>query len=173
MTAQQNEMVAVLGAGGTMGLPMARNIKQAGIDVRAWNRSRDKAEPLTGDGVEVLDTPGDAAAGATIVVTILSDADAVIETAEAALKPAGDDVIWLQMSTIGEEGTERCLELAGELGVAFIDAPVLGTKQPAEQGKLVVLASGAERGANREFNRSSTRSPRRRSGSARPGPAPG
>ncbi len=144
MTVQQNEMVAVLGAGGTMGLPMTRNIKQAGIEVRAWNRSRAKAEPLAGDGVEIFDTPGDAAAGATIVITILSDADAVIETAKAAIKPAGDDVVWLQMSTIGEEGTERCLELAGELGVALVDAPVLGTKQPAEQGKLVVLASGAE-----------------------------
>jgi 3-hydroxyisobutyrate dehydrogenase len=144
MTKQQNETVAVLGAGGTMGLPMARNIKQAGIEVRGWNRSKDKAQPLAEDGVEIFDAPGDAADGATIVLTILSDADAVIETAKAALKPAGDNVIWLQMSTIGEAGTERCLELAGELGVTFVDAPVLGTKQPAEQGKLVVLASGAE-----------------------------
>ncbi len=144
MDKQQNETVAVLGAGGTMGLPMARNIKRAGIDVRAWNRSREKAEPLTGDGIAVLDSPGDAADGATIVVTILSDADAVIEIAKAALKPASSDVIWLQMSTVGETGTGACIELADELGVTFIDAPVLGTKQPAEQGKLVVLGSGPE-----------------------------
>lgn len=48
------------------------------------------------------------------------------------------------MSTIGEEGTERCRELASQHGIDFFDAPVLGTKQPAEQGKLVVLASGPE-----------------------------
>jgi 3-hydroxyisobutyrate dehydrogenase len=148
---EQNETVAVLGAGGTMGLPMARNIKQAGIEVRAWNRSTEKAQPLGDDGIEIFDTPKEAAAGASIVLSILSDADAVLETAEAALETAeaalesaDDKVIWLQMSTIGEAGTERCIDLAGERGVAFIDAPVLGTKQPAEQGKLVVLASGAE-----------------------------
>ena len=50
--------------------------------------------------------------------------------------------MWLQMSTLGEAGTERCLELARERGVTLLDAPVLGTKGPAEEGKLVVLASG-------------------------------
>jgi 3-hydroxyisobutyrate dehydrogenase len=54
------------------------------------------------------------------------------------------DAVWLQMSTIGEAGTERCAELARARGLAFIDAPVLGTRQPAEEGKLVVLASGPE-----------------------------
>jgi 3-hydroxyisobutyrate dehydrogenase len=144
MTKQQSEKVAVLGAGGTMGLPIARNLKQAGLEVRAWNRSREKAAPLADDGIEIFNTANDAADDATIVLTMLSDADAVIETAKAAVKSAGDDVIWLQMSTIGEAGTERCIELAAERGVTFIDAPVLGTKQPAEQGKLVVLASGPE-----------------------------
>lgn len=46
----ESETVAVLGAGGTMGVPIARNIARAGIPVRAWNRSRDKAEPLAADG---------------------------------------------------------------------------------------------------------------------------
>ncbi len=50
--------------------------------------------------------------------------------------------IWLQTSTIGEAGTERCADLAGQHEIPFVDAPVLGTRQPAEQGKLVVLASG-------------------------------
>ena len=63
------ETVAVLGAGGTMGFAMARNIARAGIAVRAWNRSRDKAEPLAADGAYLADTPADAAAGAGIVLT--------------------------------------------------------------------------------------------------------
>ena len=56
--------VAVLGAGGIMGFPMARNIARAGIEVRAWNRSRDKADPLADDGVTVVDTPAEAVRGA-------------------------------------------------------------------------------------------------------------
>jgi 3-hydroxyisobutyrate dehydrogenase len=55
-----------------------------------------------------------------------------------------DDATWLQMSTIGIEGTDRCIAVAAERGIAFLDAPVLGTKAPAEQGTLVVLASGPE-----------------------------
>jgi 3-hydroxyisobutyrate dehydrogenase len=59
------ETVAVLGTGGTMGFPMARNIVRAGIGVRVWNQSRDKAEPLAGEGAYIADTPADAAAGST------------------------------------------------------------------------------------------------------------
>ena len=135
--------VAVLGAGGTMGRPMARNLAQAGLDVRAWNRSPEKARPLESDGVQLLDSPAAAAQGADIVVTMLADTDAVLESVSPALGAAGADVLWLQMSTVGEEGIERCLALARERGVGILDAPVLGTKQPAEDGALVVLASGA------------------------------
>jgi 3-hydroxyisobutyrate dehydrogenase len=86
--------------------------------------------------------------GAGVILTILSDADAVLEAVEgdagALAGDPADGALWLQMSTIGERGTARCAEIAGERGLAFVDAPVLGTKQPAEQGKLVVLASGPE-----------------------------
>jgi 3-hydroxyisobutyrate dehydrogenase len=143
----RGETVAVLGAGGTMGLPMARNIAGAGIEVRAWNRSHEKVEPLTDDGVEVVGTAADATSGATVVLTILSDADAVVSSMEGpdgALAGAGDGAIWLQMSTIGIEGIERCATLASDKGLVLVDAPVVGTKQPAEQGKLVVLASGPD-----------------------------
>jgi 3-hydroxyisobutyrate dehydrogenase len=135
--------IAVLGAGGTMGLPIARNLARAGFNVRAWNRSVEKAEPLSGDGVEVCDSPAQAASQADAVLTMLADADAVIESMTDALEET-DHAVWLQMSTIGERGTERCLELADERGLRFLDAPVLGTKQPAEEAKLVILASGPE-----------------------------
>jgi 3-hydroxyisobutyrate dehydrogenase len=142
MTDQQ--AVAVLGAGGTMGFAMARNLARAGFPVRAWNRSRDKAEPLADDGATVADSPAGAVEGAGILLTMLSDGDAVLEAAEAALQEPPEALIWLQMSTIGEAGTERCAELAERHGVTFVDAPVSGTKEPAEEGKLVVLASGPE-----------------------------
>jgi 3-hydroxyisobutyrate dehydrogenase len=139
--------VAVLGAGGTMGFAMARNVARAGMQVRAWNRTRGKAAPLAADGARVLDTPAEAADGADVILTMLSDADAVIGAMDGdggALGAAGDGAIWLQTSTIGEAGTERCAALARERGVAFVDAPVLGTRKPAEDGALVVLASGPD-----------------------------
>jgi 3-hydroxyisobutyrate dehydrogenase len=140
------QTIAVLGAGGLMGLPMARNLARDSYAVRAWNRSREKAEPLTEDGVEVFGSPAEAAHGADVVLTMLADADSVVQTAQDALSAdLADHAIWLQMSTVGERGTERCIELAGKHDLEFIDAPVLGTKAPAEQGKLVVLASGPDR----------------------------
>jgi 3-hydroxyisobutyrate dehydrogenase len=137
----KSETVAVLGAGGTMGRPMARHIAGAGMEVRAWNRTREKAEPLAEHGVEVLDTAAEASDGASIVLTILSDADAVLSTMEDT---DFRDGLWLQMSTIGIEGTERCAGLAEQRGLALVDAPVVGTKKPAEEGKLTVLASGPD-----------------------------
>jgi 3-hydroxyisobutyrate dehydrogenase len=144
MTAQLR--LAVLGAGSTMGLPMARNLVRAGFDVRAWNRTREKAQPLSDDGAQVFDTAREAVGGADVILTVLSDADAVIDAVEDAIAGArpSADAVWLQMSTIGEVATERCAEVAGAHGLTLIDAPVLGTKQPAEQGKLVILASGPE-----------------------------
>ena len=136
--------VAVLGAGGTMGLPMARHIARAGMRVRAWNRTSEKARPLEADGAEVFETAADAAHGADVIVTMLADADAVLDAIEDAVTRPREGTIWLQMSTIGEVGIDRCAELADAQGLTLIDAPVLGTKQPAEEGKLVVLASGPE-----------------------------
>lgn len=139
------QTIAVLGAGGLMGFAMSRNLARDGYAIRAWNRSRDKAEPLADDGAQVLDTAAEAAHGADVVLTMLADADVVTSAMQDALSgdPAGE-AIWLQMSTTGIEGTERCAQLAHEHGVTFVDAPVLGTKAPAEEGKLVVLASGPQ-----------------------------
>jgi 3-hydroxyisobutyrate dehydrogenase len=153
MTATQTqavstETVAVLGAGGTMGFPIARNIARAGMPVRVWNRSRDKAEPLAADGAVIADTPADAARGAAIVITMLADEDTVttaMDGPDGALSVMpGGTALWVQMSTIGEAATKRCAELANRAGVGFVDAPVLGTRQPAEERKLVVLESGPE-----------------------------
>jgi 3-hydroxyisobutyrate dehydrogenase len=139
-----NERVAILGAGSTMGFPMARNIAKAGIETAAWNRSTEKAKPLGDHGLDVADSPSQCVSGATIVLTMLSDGDAVTSVIEPVLGELADNAIWLQMSTIGESASERSAQLAQQHGVTLIDAPVLGTKQPAEDGKLVVLASGPE-----------------------------
>jgi 3-hydroxyisobutyrate dehydrogenase len=133
--------IAFLGTG-TMGLPMARNLLRAGQDIHAWNRTAERAQPLTENGADVARTPAEAARGADILITMLSDSDAVLESAREALEVLDDKALWLQMSTIGLAGTDRCAELAAEAGVTLVDAPVLGTREPAEQRKLVILASG-------------------------------
>ncbi len=133
--------VALLGTG-IMGVPIGRNLLEAGFDVRAWNRSRDKAEPLAAAGATLGDGPADAVAGADAIVTMLSDADAVVAVTDGAFGAADDDAIWLQMSTVGVAGTERLTARAAEAGLAYVDCPVLGTRKPAEDGELVVLASG-------------------------------
>lgn len=135
--------LAFLGTG-TMGLPMARNLAGAGFEIRAWNRTPERARPLEGDGVTVVAEPREAAADSELLVTMLSDTVAVLDSAGAALSALAPGATWVQMSTIGIEGTEMCQRAAGEAGVEFIDAPVLGTREPAEKGQLVVLASGPE-----------------------------
>jgi 3-hydroxyisobutyrate dehydrogenase len=143
--------VAVLGTG-TMGAPMARNLLKAGCAVRAWNRSREKAKPLAGEGAVVTSTPAEAAEGADVVLTMVADADvleAVAAGPDGFLERVGDGAVWLQMSTIGVAGIRRAAELASDRGVELVDAPVLGTKEPAERGELLVLAAGEDEAVSR------------------------
>jgi 3-hydroxyisobutyrate dehydrogenase len=132
--------VALLGTG-TMGAGMARNIAGADLPLRVWNRSAEKAEPLA-DVATVASTVAEAVDGADLVLTMLYDADSVLATMKSARDHLGEHAVWIQQSTIGVEGCDRTIELAEDLGVALVDAPVLGTRKPAEDGALVVLASG-------------------------------
>ncbi len=139
--------IALLGAGGTMGKGMARNAALAELPVRAWNRTAAKLDDLAGTaGVETFATAREAVADVDLVVTMLSDADATIAAMSGPDGGAAgsEGAIWAQMGTIGVEGSERCAELARDRGLAYVDAPVMGTKGPAEEGNLVVLASGPE-----------------------------
>ena len=119
--------VAVLGTG-IMGGAMAKNIAAAGHEVRVWNRTREKAEAT---GLPVAASPREAVGGADVVVTVLRDLGAVRETMSGVEL---GDAAWMQSSTVGL-GIE---EFAGPL----VDAPVLGTRKPAEEGKLTVFLSG-------------------------------
>ena len=132
-----------------MGAPMAANIARAGVAVRAWNRTTERARPLEEHGATVAERPEDAVEGADIALTMLSDAGPTLEVAEAILPAVGPDAIWLQCGTIGLEATDRCIELAQRHGVALVDAPVLGTAKPAQDGALRVLASGRDEAIER------------------------
>ncbi|MCE0766351.1 NAD(P)-dependent oxidoreductase [Pseudonocardia kujensis] len=135
--------VTVLGTG-IMGAGMAANLAKAGFDTTVWNRTPGKARPLADAGARVAEDPAEAVSGADVIVTMLFDADSVAEVMQRALPAAKEGVIWVQTATVGLEGTDRLAALAGEHDIAFVDAPVLGTRQPAEAGQLVVLAGGPE-----------------------------
>ncbi|MEC0176786.1 NAD(P)-dependent oxidoreductase [Paenibacillus favisporus] len=135
--------IAVLGTG-IIGAPVARNLKKHSFVVRVWNRTRSKAEPLTLSGVDVFDTPQEAVRGADIVITLLKDGSTVLKVMESAAPGLSNGAIWIQMSTVGVAAIHDLARFAEQYGLIFYDAPVQGTRQPAEQGKLVILASGSE-----------------------------
>ncbi|MGY1692373.1 NAD(P)-dependent oxidoreductase [Geodermatophilus sp. SYSU D01105] len=138
---QGSPVVAVLGTG-TMGAGMVRSLVRAGIPVRMWNRDGSKARALAGPGAEALGSPAEAADGADVVLTMLFDAGAAVDAVRRAAPAAG--TLWLQCSTVGIEDVDRLQAVARELGVVLVDCPVQGTRKPAEEGALVLLASGPD-----------------------------
>lgn len=145
--APQSETVAVLGIG-SMGHGMARSALRAGLPTIVWNRRPDPTGDLADLGAEVAETAADAAARAGIVITMVTDANAVISiaTEQGMLDALTPGSIWTQMSTIGVAGTERVIQLveARRTDVTLLDAPVTGSKEPAEQGQLTIFASGPD-----------------------------
>lgn len=132
--------VAVVGLG-TMGAGMARSLLRNGHDVRVWNRTPDKAAPLVEAGAIQATSVAEAVTTANIIITMLFDADAVLDVAGDITEAARPDAIWMQCSTIGVDVWPELSRRCGTT-LRLIDAPVLGTKQPAENGALVVLAAG-------------------------------
>ncbi len=137
--------VAVLGTG-IMGAAMARNLARAGHRVRAWNRTRAKAEPLTADGVLVADGPAEAVRDADVVLTILHDGPAALDVMRQAAGGLRPGTAWVQSTTAGLDALPGLADFAREHALVLYDAPVLGTRQPAEAGRLTVLAAGPVEG---------------------------
>jgi 3-hydroxyisobutyrate dehydrogenase len=143
--------IAVLGVG-RMGAPIAQNLLRAGFGVSVWNRTPRRAEALAAAGARVGVSPADAVAGADVVLTMLTDGEAVARAingpggATSVLAPGS---VWIQMATVGLDWTQRLAELARDRGLEFVDAPVSGSDGPARDAELVVLASGSDAGRKR------------------------
>jgi 3-hydroxyisobutyrate dehydrogenase len=127
---------------------MAASALRAGIPTIVWDRTPEATRDLAELGAQVAESAADAARRATIVVTMVPDADAVVATARdegmlAALAPGS---IWVQMSTIGVAGIERVAALIEQErpDITLVDAPVSGSKDPAERGELTIFASGPD-----------------------------
>ncbi|WIB78186.1 NAD(P)-dependent oxidoreductase [Curtobacterium sp. MCPF17_002] len=133
--------MTVLGTG-AMGAGVAGSLLREGHEVTVWNRSADRAAPLGEHGATVAVDPAAAVADAEVVLLTLFDTEAVLDVLEAAAGDAPTDAVWVQASTIGVAGTETVVQLAGKYGITLVEAMMLGTKAPAEQGKLTMLAAG-------------------------------
>jgi 3-hydroxyisobutyrate dehydrogenase len=136
-----NISVSVLGTG-IMGAAMARNLARAGLDVRVWNRTKSKAEPLAADGITVADSPAEAVAGASVVLTMVYDGSAALDAMRQAAPGLEAGTVWVQSTTVGVDAVAELAAFADQQGLRMVDAPVLGTKQPAENGQLIILAAG-------------------------------
>jgi 3-hydroxyisobutyrate dehydrogenase len=147
MADDKHEPVAILGIG-TMGHGMATSALRARIPTTVWNRNQKATRDLATLGAEVAQTAADAARSAAIVITMVTDADAVVSIArdEGVLAALSPGAILVQMSTIGVAGIERVAAMvaAERPDVTLLDAPVSGSKDPAENGQLTIFASGPE-----------------------------
>lgn len=134
--------VAVLGLG-TMGSAMAARLVDAGLEVSVWNRSPGRADPFR-ESARVAGEPGEAVTGADAVLTMLFDADAVREVMTSALPAMTPGAVWMQSSTVGIRAANELAILAADVGVRYVDAAMLGTKQPAQNGDLTALLAGED-----------------------------
>jgi 3-hydroxyisobutyrate dehydrogenase len=136
--------VAVLGTG-IMGSAIARNLTAAGLNTTAWDRSPEATAPLAAAGAEVAASAREAISGARVVITMLPTAEAVESVIFADDRPAFEPgAAWVQMGTIGVTATTTLADRLSRMrpDVMFVDAPVSGSKGPAEAGQLLILASG-------------------------------
>ena len=145
--ADTQEPVAVLGIG-AMGHAMATSMLRAGIPTIVWNRRPAATRDLAERGADVAASAADAARRAAVVVTMVTDTDAVMSIAgdQGMLEALAPGAVWVQMSTIGVAGIDRVAALvaAERPDITLLDAPVSGSRGPAEQGQLTIFASGSE-----------------------------
>lgn len=137
--------VAFIGLG-TMGEPMALNILKAGHDLVVNNRTKNKEELLAAKGAKRAATPGEAARGAEVIITCLSDTpdvEKVVLGADGIIHGAQQGAVVVDMSTISPEATRKMAEALAEKGVKMVDAPVSGGSEGAIHGTLAIMVGGA------------------------------
>ncbi|UOQ42583.1 NAD(P)-dependent oxidoreductase [Halobacillus salinarum] len=136
---------------GVMGGAMASNLAAGDVDLTVYNRTKEKAAPLINQGAHLNESLHEAVEDADLVFTMLTGPDAVQETALGdlgfvqSMKPGS---LWVDCSTVHPAFTKLCYDSALKEDVRFMDAPVAGTKGPAEQGELVFLLGGEEKDVN-------------------------
>jgi len=143
-------ITAVLGAG-ALGAAMATRLGETGHEVRLWNRTQERARAAAAQarGVRAVGAATEAVSGASVVMTVLRDGDAVADVMADAIAGLGESAVWIQASTVGPRSAQTLAGLARDHGVAYLDAPVSGSTTPAREGKLVWLVAGEDAALSR------------------------
>ena len=130
---------------GIMGTGMAANLVRAGFEVTVWNRSPEKTAPLVAIGARAAAIPREVVETSEITFAILSDpaaAEAVCFGADGVLESLRDGKGYVDMSTVDAGTSRRIAAAVAAKGGRFVEAPVSGTRKPAEDGTLIILAAG-------------------------------
>lgn len=133
---------------GIMGSRMAHNLIKNNYKLIVYNRTKEKADSLVKAGAEWADTPSEIGSGADIIITMLGNPEAVREIVlgeNGFLKSGKKDALWIDCSTVNPSFSKEMAGKAREFGLRFMDAPVAGTKLPAEKGELIFFVGGAEK----------------------------
>lgn len=130
---------------GSMGAPMAWNVSDAGFDLRVYNRTDERTKPFREEGIDVSPSPAAVAERANVVVTMVTNDDALCDVLggdDGVADGLSSETTVINTSTVSSEATESAAETVHEAGGRFVDSPVSGTIGPAEQGTLTILAAG-------------------------------
>lgn len=128
-----------------MGVAMARNLIKAGYDVTVWNRSADKCRPLVELGAKMAASPKAVAEGCDVTFTMVSDPDAALEVAlgkDGIVHGIGKGKGYVDVSTVDGGCSKQISDGIRATGALFLEAPVSGSKGPAENGQLIFLCAG-------------------------------
>lgn len=132
---------------GNMGIPMVKNLVQAGYEVTVYNRTADKAYALREEiGVKVAEQRAELPQDADVIISMLTNDAAVREVYEGsegifqAAEKKG--LIVIDMSTVSPDTTRELAKIAGKKGISYLDAPVSGSVKPATEGQLVIMVGG-------------------------------
>ncbi len=132
---------------GIMGSRMAMNLMDAGYDLTVYNRTQSKTEPLIQKGAAADVSPAEVAEKSDIVFTMLADPDVVAGTVQgekgmlAGMRTNG---LWVNCSTVNPSFARHMADASAACGVRYVDAPVAGSRVPAEKGELIFFAGGEE-----------------------------
>ncbi|MFQ3283943.1 MAG: 2-hydroxy-3-oxopropionate reductase [Natronomonas sp.] len=130
---------------GIMGAPMAKNLLEAGFKLIGYNRSPEPLETFIGHGGKRAESPQAVAERADVVITCLSDTDAVrevVQGSDGVLNGIGEDTTYIDMSTISPTATEDLAEAVTDAGGNMLDAPISGGEQGAIEGSLSIMIGG-------------------------------
>ena len=145
--------IAFIGTG-LMGFPMAKNLLKSGYKLKAFNRSQDKAERLKEFGAEVSTTIKDAVINSDIIITMLTDDDAVEKVMgnEEFIKNIKAHATVIDMSSINPILSKKYATILKEKNIHYLDAPVSGGTIGAEEASLAIMVGGEEKTFNKCFD---------------------